>query len=154
MAQRVVSPLDRPPFKVVADRFGYRPGFVRLLKHYFVHGEIDFSEAVPEGKTERRGVAAEVRSKIREWRERRFSAGEIAELLSDDGVDLSVRTVERVLREEGFQRLPRRIRIRLGLTVKGARIPDRSEAVCLEDLDGRSFDSPAAGVFLFTPFLA
>jgi transposase len=146
--------VERLPIKVVADRYGYRPGYVRLLKHYFVHGKIDFSEPVPEGKTERRGVTAAVRAKIREWRERRLSAGEIAELLSENGVDVSVRTVERVLREEGFKKLPRRTRLKLALTVKGAHVPDRSTTVRLRDLDGKSFDSPGAGVFLFAPFLA
>jgi len=146
--------VERLPFKVVADRYGYRPGYVRLLKHHFVHGKVDFSELVPEGKTERRGVTAEVRARIRDWRERRLSAGEIAELLSEDGVDLSVSTVGRVLAEEGFKKLPRRARVKLGLTVKGAHIPDRAEAVALRDLDGKSFESPGAGVFLFAPFLA
>jgi hypothetical protein len=146
--------VDRLPFKVVADRYGYRPGYVRLLKHYFAHGTIDFSEPVPEGKTNRRGVTADVRATIRQWRERRLSAGEIAQVLSEGGVELSVRTIERVLVEEGFEKLPRRTRIKLGLTVKGAHIPDRAEAVALGDLDGTSFESPGAGVFLFAPFLA
>jgi len=146
--------VERLPFDVVADRFGYRPGYVRLLKHYFVHGKIDFSEPVPEGKTERRGVTAELRSRIREWREYRLSAGEIAELLSEEGSEMSVRTVQRVLAEEGFKKLPRRTRIKVGLTVKGAHIPDRAETVSLQDLEGRSFESPGAGVFLFAPFMA
>jgi len=146
--------VDRLPTQVVADRFGYRPGYVRLLKHQFVHGKIDFSEPVPEGKAERRGVTAEVRAKIRTWRERRLSAGEIAELLSEEGVEMSVRTVERVLAEEGFAKLPRRMRLKLGQTVKGADVPERAEVVGLADLDGCTFESPGAGVFLFAPFLA
>ena len=41
-------------------------------------------------------------------RKQRLSAGEIVELLSEEGVELSVRTVERVLAEEGFPKLPSR----------------------------------------------
>jgi len=36
-----------------------------LLKHQFVHGNIDFCEPVGEGKTESRGVTAELRARIR-----------------------------------------------------------------------------------------
>lgn len=148
------SLVDRLPHKVVADKFGYSPGYVRLLRHQFTHGKIDFSEPVPEGKTQRRRVSAETRRKIVEWREKEISSGQIAELLSEDGVEISVRTVERVLAEEGFKRLPRRTRIQIGMTVKGAEIPERAQAASLVDLDGQQFNSAGAGVFLFAPFLA
>ena len=146
--------VERLPARVVADRFGYKPGYVRLLKHQFRHGKIDFSEPVPEGKAARRRVTSDVRDKIKSWRERRLSAGEITELLSEDGVEISVRTVERVLAEEGFPKLPRRTRMKVGFTVKGAEIPERSEAITVAELGGRRFDCAGAGVFLFAPFLA
>ena len=146
--------VERLPAKVVADRFGYQPGYVRLLAHEFRHGKIDLSEPVPEGKVARRRVTAEIRQKIRAWRERRLSAGEIAELLVEDGTELSVRTVERVLAEEGFPKLPRRVRLKVGLTVKGAEAPARSEAVSITDLDGKRYECAGAGVFLFAPFLS
>jgi hypothetical protein len=146
--------LERLPARIVADRFGYAPGYVRLLRHNFVHGKLDFSEPVPEDKARRRGVTAELRAKVRAWRERRLSAGEIAELLSQEGVEISVRTVERVLAEEGFEKLPRRTRLKIGLTVLGAEVPARSELVSASDLDGQRFECAGAGVFLFAPFLA
>lgn len=146
--------VDRLPATIVADRFSYTPGYIHLLRHQFRHGKIDFSEPVPEGRVNRRRVSREVREKIKAWRERRLSAGEIAELLSEDGVEISVRTVERILKEEGFPKLPRRTRIKVGITVKGAAIPERSQAITLEGMEGRSFDSDAAGLFLFAPFLA
>ena len=146
--------VERLPARVIAERFGYTEAYVRLLRHQFRHGKIDLSEPVAEGRTARRRVSAEVRRKICHWRENDLSAGEIAELLSEQGVELSVRTVERVLREEGYPKLPRRSRRKLGLTVKGATIPDSSEAVTLERVAGESFESAGAGVFLFAPFLA
>lgn len=146
--------VDRLPAKAIADRFGYQPGYIRLLVHQFRHGKIDFSEPVPEGKAARRRVTAEIRRKIRSWREWGLSAGEIAELLSEDGDDLSVRTVERVLAEEGFPKLPRRTRLKVGLTVKGAAIPSRSERVSVADLDGTRFECAGAGIYLLAPFLA
>ena len=146
--------VDRQPSRVVADRFAFQPGYVRLLKHQFRHGAIDFAEPVPEGRVKRRGISAEVRRTICSWRERRLSAGEITELLLEDGVEVSVRTVERVLAEAGYTKLPRRARIRIGLTVRGTEIPERSEVVSVAALAGKRFESAAAGVFLFAPWLA
>ena len=146
--------VDRLPARVVADRFGYRPGYIRLLKHLFQGGKIDFSEPAPEGKISRRRVTTEIRQKMRSWRERRLSAGEIVELLAEDGIEISVSTVERVLAEEGFTKLPRRTRIKIGLTVTGAEIPPRSEAVSVGQLNDARFECAGAGVFLFAPFLA
>jgi len=145
--------VERLPARVVAERFAYTAGYVRLLRHQFRHGTIDFAEPVPEGRATRQRVSAEVRRKITQWREKNLSAGEITELLSEQDVELSVRTVERVLREEGHRKLPRRTWLKLGLTVKGATIPDRSEAITLAGMEGQSFESPGAGVFLFAPFL-
>jgi len=145
--------VERLPHKAVADKFGYSSGYVRLLRHQFAHGIIDLAEPVSAGKTQRRRVTSETRCKIVEWRKRELSSGQISELLSEDGVEISVRTIERVIAEEGFPKLPRRTRIKTGITVKGAQIPERSEIVSLADLDGQRISSDTAGVFLFAPLL-
>lgn len=146
------SLVERLPAKVVAERFGYAVPYVHFLRYQFLHGQIDFSEPVPEGRTQRHRVSGAIRQKIRSWREQHLSAGEIAQLLSDEGVDISVRTVERVLAEEGFSKLPRRTKLKIGLTVKGAEVPVKSEAVSIRDREA-SFDCEGAGVFLFAPFM-
>jgi transposase len=145
--------VDRLSDKVVADKFGYSHGYLRLLKHQFRKGKIDFAEPMPEGKVARRRVTNETRQKIKAWRTKLLSAGEITELLSEDGIEISVRTVERVLAEEGFPKLPRRTRQKTGFTVKGAEIPDRSECITPSCLEGQKFNCAGAGVFIFAPFL-
>ena len=85
--------VDRLPAKIVADRFGYSPAYVNLLRHQFSHDKIDFAEPVPEGKVNRRSVNMATRQKICSWREHRLSAGEITQLLTEEGIELSVRTV-------------------------------------------------------------
>ena len=145
--------VDRLPAKVVADRFGYSVTYVNLLRHLFAHEKMDFSEPLPEGKTRRHRIDAATRAKIRTWRENRLTAGEITELLSEEGVEVSVRTVERVLAEEGYARLPRRTRLKLGMTVKGAQVPAVAQRISLVDVSQRPFDSDAAGIFLFAPFI-
>jgi len=145
--------VERLPAKIIAERFGYSISYIHLLRHQFLHGKIDFSEPMPEGKTVRRRVDSKIRLKICNWRGHRLSAGEITQLLSEEGVELSVRTVERVLAEEGFKKLPRRSRLKLGLTVKGAKVPAVSEAITVSAITGKHVGCEAAGVFLFAPFI-
>jgi transposase len=145
--------VDRLPAAAVAERFGYSAGYVHLLRHQFTTGKIDFSEPVPESASARYRVTADTRRKIRVWREKELSAGEIAQLLSEDGVEISVRTVERVLAEEGFPKLPRRSRLKIGVTVKGAQVPQKSTIVAVGQMEGQHFVCESAGAFLFVPFL-
>lgn len=145
--------VERLSAKIVADRFGYSPAYVHLLRHQFLHGKIDFSEPVSERKGRKSKVTAEAREKIRQWRQRNLSAGEIAQLLSEEGSELSVRTIERILAEEGFHKLPRRIRIKTGFTVNGAKIPEPSAAIDFAQISSARFDCPTAGVYLFAPFI-
>jgi hypothetical protein len=145
--------VDRLPAKVVGEKFGYTPSYVNLLRHQFVHGKIDFSEPVPEGKIKRRKVDTVTRSKICSWREHRLSAGEIAQLLSEDGIEISIRTVERILAEEGYPKLPRRTRLKIGLTVQGAKVPETSEAISISEWDNRTHECQDAGIFIFSPFI-
>ena len=145
--------VERLPAKVVAERFGYSPSYIHLLRHQFIHNKIDFAEPVPEGKVARRRVDSKIRLKICNWRQHRLSAGEITQLLSEEGVELSVRTVERVLAEEGFPKLARRSRLKLGFTVKGAKVPAVSQAITIHEVQAKAFDSESAGVFLFAPLI-
>jgi len=145
--------VERLPARIVAERFGYTLAYIHLLRHLFVHQKIDFSEPVPEGKTARRRLDTALKAKICNWREHRLSAGEITALLSEEGVEVSVRTVERVLAEEGYPRLPRRSRLKLGLTVKGAQVPAVAEKLPLTEMPKSSWESEAAGVLLFAPFI-
>jgi transposase len=147
------SLVERLPAQAVAQRFGFKPSYVYLLRHLFKTGKVDFGELPVPGVAGRRVVSRDSRQKIRSWREQRLSAGEIAQLLSEHGTEMSVRTVERVLAEEGFPRLPRRTGLKVGLTVKGANVPEKAQTLSLADLDGQTFESAGAGVFLFAPFL-
>jgi len=148
------SYVERLPARIVAERFNYSPDSLRLLRDLFKHGKIDFSEPVPEGKANRRSVTSAIRGKIRQWRQHKLSAGQIAECLSEDGDEISVRTVERVLREEDFPKLPRRTRLKMRITVKGADIPDKSRVINIRELNEQKIQSSTAGILLFAPFLA
>jgi len=146
--------VERLPAYLVGERFHYSPQYVRLLRHLFTSGKLDFSEPVAEGHATRRCVDAATREKIKTYRAHQLSSGDIVECLSEEGTEISVRTVERVLREEGFPKLPRRARLKMKMTVKGAHIPEKSKEMRVQDLEGQQFFSASAGIFLFAPFLA
>ena len=147
-SSNVSPPISSPNGSIIL------PQYVRLLRHLFTSGKLDFSEPVPEGLATRRRVDAATREKIKTYRAHQLSSGDIVECLSEEGTDISVRTVERVLREEGFPKLPRRARLKMKMTVKGAHIPEKSKKITVQDLEGQQFFSASAGLFLFAPFLA
>jgi len=82
-----------------------------------------------------------------------MSGGQIAEILDEEGVDLSVRTVERILRDAGFARLPRRSRLLIGQTLDRTTIPETSSKLSIDAMEGTSVSSDLAGIFLFIPFI-
>ena len=145
--------VERLPDNIVAERFGLTVGYLRVLRHQFRHEKIDFSEAVAEGSRPRRRVDAATRQKIVEWRHRELSAGDIAQLLNQEAIDISVRTIERILAEEGFKKLPRRTQLKIGRTIRGAEVPEVATPVAVGQLEGQRFESAGAGVFLFAPFI-
>jgi len=146
--------VDRLPDTIVAERYGFSLGYLRVLRHQFRHEKIDFSEPVADGSRSRRRITAATRQKIIQWRQRDLSAGDIAQLLNQEAVDISVRTIERILAEEGFKKLPRRTQLKIGRTIKGAAVPDVATPVTLDQLEGQRFNSAGAGVLLFAPFVA
>lgn len=148
------SYVERLPAKIVAQRFNYSSGYITLLRHFFSTGKLDLAEPIPEGKANRSRVNTATRAKIREYRNANLSSGEISELLNEDGIEISVRTVERVLREEGYSKLPRRTRLKMAMTVKGAHVPEKSSLISSSEPGERQFVSEHAGIYLFAPFLS
>ena len=146
--------LERLAARIVAERFHITPGYVHLLRHRFRRGLITFAFRPSDEPGGRRGVLAEVRARIAQMRrERNLSAGQIAEILDDEQIEISVRTVERILREAGFPRLPRRARLLIGETRRRTTVPEVSSRLSLEDGERVQVSSEMAGVFLFAPFV-
>jgi len=123
-------------------------GYLRVLRHQFRHEKIDFSEAVAEGSRPRRRIDAATRQKIVAWRQRELSAGDIAQLLHQEAIDISVRTIERILAEEGFKKLPRRTQLKIGRTIGGSEVPEAAAPVAIERLEGNGSNPRRRGVSL------
>jgi len=145
--------VERQRAEVVAQRFGFSTSYVYLLRHQFRRGIITLGEPPATGKTVRRRVTHEVRERIRQARQQGLSAGDIAEWLDGQGVELSVRTVERVLCEEGFPKLARRTQSKIGLTRQGALVPEKARRLELGERCGQTLSCDNAGLWLFVPWI-
>lgn len=146
--------LERLAAPIVAQRFQMTPGYVRLLRYRFSHGLLSFTFRPSDVPGARRGTPADVRARIVELRRAHsISAGQIAEIIEDEGADLSVRTVERILREAGFPKLPRRTRLVIGETRAHTTVPTVSSRISLEAIEGATLSSDLAGLFVFLPFI-
>ena len=146
--------LERLSARGVAERFAMSPGYVHVLRHRFQRGLVRFTFRAADIPGARRGTPAAIRARIIELRrERKLSAGQIAEIVEDEGTDISVRTVERILAEAGFSKLPRRTRLLIGETRARTTVPEVSHRLAPAELTGMSVASDLAGIFAFVPFI-
>jgi hypothetical protein len=134
-----------------AQRFGYTPGSFRVLCHELRQNPtLDFflsSRRVAQGPRRDRG-----RDAIIALRKQNLSIYDISRALAEQGEPRSPAAVALMLKDEGFDRLPRR---------RDDERPERPRAAKAEVADVRSLDvSPRefrtqyGGLFLFVPFLA
>lgn len=146
--------LERLSAPVVAARFNTSADNVNVLRHRFLAGKLTFSFRPSDDPDARRGTPPELRARIIQMRrEHPISAGEIAEILDEDDIEIGVRTVERILREAGLPKLPRRTRLLIGQTRAHTSVPDTSHRLDIDAIEGISVSSDVAGIFLFLPFL-
>jgi hypothetical protein len=77
---------------------------------------------VAKGPQARRTSPA-LQEKIIHYRKQNNSAEDIHNILTDDGDEVSPRTIERILKQAGFKKLKRRTHVELGITTKNKLIP-------------------------------
>lgn len=133
--------------KDVAKRFGYSPGSFRVLAHQFRkdpdrHLLTSISSAV------RKASKPDLfRQRIIELRKKNLSIYDISRALKHEGIAYSAVAVNKILHDEGFDRLPRRLDEERPSTIK----PDVAAIADVEELDleERSFRTKFGGLFLF-----
>ena len=146
--------LERLSARGVAERFAMSAGYVHVLRHRFQRGLVRFTFRAADIPGARRGTLAAIRARIIELRrERNLSAGQIAEIVEDEGTDISVRTVERILTQAGFPKLPRRTRLLIGETRARTTVPEVSHRLATAEMTGMTVASDLAGIFAFVPFI-
>jgi hypothetical protein len=141
--------VERLPAAEVAERFGYTLGSFHQLAHQFRNNpQRQFFVDNP-----RPGVKTDdnVRQKIVALRKQNLSVYDISRALNREGIQRSPVAIGKVLKEEGFARLPRRADEERPEAVKPVQA-DRADVRSLSR-DPRTIDTKFGGLFLFLPAL-
>jgi len=144
--------IEHTPIKTVARKFGYKPATLYSLLKDARAGKITLFPEVRKGPQSRR-FSLELQDKIIACRKQQLSSVDIQQKLAKDGVKISDRTVERILKDAGFGKLKRRTNKERGQTSKNKIIPDRSLCLDFTKLEPFNIDCPAAGIFFFIPYI-
>jgi len=115
-------------------------------------GRVQLFPPVTKGSQQRR-TSLEVQEKIITYRKKNFSASDIEKYLKKDGLSVSARTIERILKDGGFEKLKRRKNKELGKTIKNKEIPERSAHLDFSTLKPFNVDCPSIGIFFFLPYI-
>ena len=144
--------IDKQRVRSIAKKFGYKISTVYSIIKNAKSGSAVLFPEIDKGPAKRRTTTS-IQNKIIIYRKKDMSSPEINKQLLSEGIKLSIRTIERILKDEGFNKLNRRTNIELGKTKTGKIIPDRSENIDFEDLKPFKVDCPSAGVFYFLPYI-
>jgi hypothetical protein len=71
----------------------------------------------------------------------------------NEGLPTSIPTIDRILRFEGFTKLPRRTLAERGLTQKKTLLPEKSEQLDFSTLSDGKFDCQVGGIYYFIPYM-
>ena len=145
--------VDGQPSNEVARRFGYTPGAFRVLCHEFRHDpekRNSFFQQIKHGPQR-----APARDRVRELavalRKKNLSVYDIQHELAAAGHTISINALSLLMREEGFERLPRRRDDERPATLRPEAAPIAN--IKALDLSGRSFRTRVGGLFLFVPLM-
>lgn len=135
-----------------AKRAGYSVTTFQSLVSNFQNGKIEFFTK-PQYGPKRRQVSDFVYERIVSLRKSNHSIYEIKEILSTEDFKTSLQTINRILDDEGFAKLPRRTKTELGLTKKRTLIPPKATALDFSELEDYTFKCQVGGIYYFIPYM-
>ena len=144
--------VDGLPGKQVANRFGYTEGSFRVLAHQFRHNPHREFFLPPAKGPHKPPAKDKLRQMIISMRKQNLSVYDISRVLKSKDHELSPVSVSKILKEEGFARLPRRKDEDRPQTI-GPTVADVADVRQL-DLSPHRFRTKFGGLFLFLPFIA
>jgi len=144
--------LEQESIKNAAKRFRYEVGAIYSLLRDVKSGKLNLFPVIPKGPLQRRTTET-IQDKIISYRKQNLSTPDIQACLSKEGINISARTVERILKDCGFGRLKRRTYKELGKTYKNQIISQRTEHLDFSKLEPFNVDCPVAGIFFFIPYI-
>ena len=144
--------IDGKSAEEVARKYGYTTGTVYTYVRNAKAGKSELFPQVKMGPQKRR-TSKELQQIIVGYRNKKLSSKDIHTKLQEDGSSVSVRTIERILRDTGYEKLKRRTNKELGLTSKKKIIPERSNELNFKKLEPFNVDCPVVGVYFFLPYI-
>jgi hypothetical protein len=144
--------LEKLPKKEVMEKFGYTDYTLQALVRDFRNGKLTFFPSNKPGPKER-STSKDIQTRIVSLRKQNLSVENIKDKLSSENITIGLTTIERILADQGFVKLPRRTNKDRGLTKKRTTIPEKSHQIEVSKLVNQKFNCKTAGVFLFIPYL-
>lgn len=144
--------LDKLPVTDAAKKYGYTISTLYTFLRDAKSGKLKLFPQLPICPVKRR-TPNNLQKMIIKKRKMNMSSQEIKNSLMINNVNVSVSTVERVLFDAHFSKLPRRTYAELGNTVKNQIISNRATAINFDELKPFHLDCPAIGVFFFLPYI-
>ncbi len=144
--------LEKVSKEEVSEKFGYEDNTLRAIIRDFKQGKLIFFPLKKPGPKERT-TPKEIRDKIVHLRKQNLSTTDILEKLQEENIHIGESTIERILKEEGFTKLPRRANIERGLTNKKTTIPERAAQLDFTKIENEKFYCKNSGIFLFVPYI-
>jgi len=140
-----------------AKKFGYTVGSFRVLCHSFRKhpggARKFFVDSIAGAVAEEEEQEPENVTLIVELRKQNLSIYDISATLKPRGIKLSPAAISKILREQGFTKLPRRARDNRFNAVETGTIPAEQADVRRFDFEGKSFTTKFGGLFLLVPYL-
>jgi transposase len=144
--------VDKLSAEEVAAKFGYQVSTVYTIVRDARAGKLQLFPLVEKGPKQRR-TPSDYQEMIINQRKRNQSIHDIHASLSESGIVVSTKTIERILKDSGYEKLARRSDMERGVTRKNKLIPQRSENIDIPALEPFSYDCPVAGVYFFLPYI-
>lgn len=144
--------VGKTPAAMVAKKYDYAISTLYSLVRDFKLGKLAFFQTNKQGPTDRR-MPQHMQQLVLGYREENLAAKDIRSRLEQAGYHCSTRTVERILTDAHFPKLPRRTFAELGKSLQNTVIPARSAPINFATIKPFRYDCPVAGVFFFLPYL-
>ena len=144
--------VDKLSAEEIALKYGYQTSTVYAIIRDAKKGKLELFPDVQRVPKQRTTLPMH-QSSILELRKRNHSIHDIYEELLKTNVQVSVKTIERILKDNGYEKLPRRSDKERGVTNKNKLIPEKSENIDMSLTKPFSIDCPVAGVYFFLPYI-
>ena len=144
--------IDKSSTKSVGLKFNYKISTLHSMIRDAKNRRIELFPKIKKGP-KRKQTNQKIQNIIIEFRKSNLSTTDIQIELNSQDISISARTVERILKEAGYEKLKRRTFAQLGKTVQNTLLSSKAEHINFDELEPFNIECPVAGVFLFITYI-